>query len=348
MSALEASGLRRRDHPPLIRGVYGHPGALWARGERLDDCGVNAVFVHSGAIDQELLDRARAEGCRVYAEFATLNGRYGDYVTEHPEAHPLDETGRPAPPATWFLGVCPTHAGFRAYRMEALRQLLTRYEVDGVWMDYVHWHAQFEDPYPVLIKTCFSDSCLQAFQEWALVTVPEGTVAARAEWILREVPRAWEDWRVTVIGDWAREIRKHLDELRPGALLGCFHVAWRDEDLGGVRRRCLGVDLPVLARYVDVFSPMPYHGRAGLSPEYVREYVEYFSGRYPVQTEPGAYPRLWPIVQAEDNPRVTPEELEQVLRYGLSGKSTGVMMFTTTSVAEDPGKLAAMRRVYEV
>ena len=45
------------------------------------------------------------------------------------------------------MGVCPTHAGFRAYRMQELRDLLIRFELDGVWMDYVHWHAQFEDPY---------------------------------------------------------------------------------------------------------------------------------------------------------------------------------------------------------
>ena len=51
-------------------------------------------------------------------------------------------------------------------------------------------------------------------------------------------------------------------------------------------------------------------------------------------------------MQAHDDPYVSPEEFEQVLRYGLSGKSTGVMMFTIGSLAADPGKMAAMRRVY--
>ncbi|MHB9134111.1 MAG: hypothetical protein ACYDBB_23825 [Armatimonadota bacterium] len=43
---------------------------------------------------------------------------------------------------------------------------------------------------------------------------------------------------------------------------------------------------------------------------------------------------------------MSPEEFERVLRYGLAGKSTGVMMFTIGSVTEDPGKMAAMKRVY--
>ena len=36
----------------------------------------------------------------------------------------------------------------------------------------------------------------------------------------------------------------------------------------------------------------------------------------------------------------------QVLRGGLSGKSTGVMMFALEHVARDPEKMAAMKRVY--
>lgn len=330
----------------IIRGAYAHPGAFWETGARLDEYGVNAVFVHGGSLDAATVARARDEGCRVFAEFATLNGSYGNYVAEHPDAHPIDDSGHPAPPATWFMGVCPTHHGFRQYRMDALHDMLSRLELDGVWMDYVHWHAQFEDPYPVFIKTCFNDCCLDAFQQWANVEVEGRTVPERAQWIFQHAAKAWEDWRVSVIVDWAREFRGVVQAARPEALVGCFHCAWKDEDLGGVRRRCLGLDIHALTPYIDVFSPMPYHGRSGKTPEYVREYVAYCGERYPVQTAPGQYPRLWPIVQAHDDPRVSPEEFEQVLRYGLSGKSTGVMMFTLASVAADPGKMAAMRRVY--
>ena len=51
-------------------------------------------------------------------------------------------------------------------------------------------------------------------------------------------------------------------------------------------------------------------------------------------------------MQAYDEPRISPEEFARVLEYGLTGKSTGVMMFTIGSVAADPGKMAAMQRVY--
>lgn len=330
----------------MIRGTYAHPRAFWDRGARLDDYGVNAVFIHGASIDQATFDRAKAEGCKVFAEFATLNGKYGDYVEKHPDAHPMDDSGNPAPPATWFMGVCPTHQGFRDYRMRELREMLERLPLDGVWMDYLHWHAQFEDPYPVFIKTCFNSSCISAFEARSGLKVQGDTVPDRAKWIFLNAARQWEDWRVSVVVDWAREFREIVKEVRPDALVGAYHCAWKDEDLGGVRRRCLGLDFEALKPYVDVFSPMVYHGRSGKPPEYVKEFVAYFGEKFDMQTQPGRYPQVWPIVQAHDEPRITPEEFEQVLRYGLGGRSTGVMMFTLRSVADDDGKMEAMKRVY--
>lgn len=122
----------QQDIPAMIRGVYAHPGPIWDKGLRLDEPGINAVFVRSVSLDSATIERARDENCHVFAEFATLNGGYGDYVEKHPEAHPIDAEGNPVAKATWFMGACPTDAGFRSYRMQALRSLLTKYDVDGV------------------------------------------------------------------------------------------------------------------------------------------------------------------------------------------------------------------------
>ena len=330
----------------FIRGVYGHPKPFWDTGAKLNDYGVNAVFVHSGAIDDALVKRARTEGCKVFAEFATLNGGYQDWVKKHPEAHPIDDEGNPARKATWFMGVCPTNKQFRDFRMTALRELLEKHDLDGVFLDYLHWHGQFEDPYPQFIKTCFNDDCLAAFEKASGVKVEGKSVAEKAKWIFAKAPKQWEDWRASVVTDWAREAREIVKSIRPNAVVGNYHVAWRDEDLSGVRRRALGVDLRALAEHVDVFAPMLYHGRSGKAPESVRDYVEWFSQNYLTQVQTDRIPQMWPIVQAHDEPRVSPDEFERVLRYGMGGKSSGVMMFTIASVAKDEGKMAAMKRVY--
>ena len=67
-----------------------------------------------------MMERAKSEGLKVFAEFATLNGK--QYVDQHPEAWPIDKDGNKAKPATWFMGVCPTEPGFKQHRINELRR----------------------------------------------------------------------------------------------------------------------------------------------------------------------------------------------------------------------------------
>jgi len=322
-----------------IRGIYSSPRPFWDKGLRLSDFGVNAVFAGGGSITPALMERATDEGARVFAEFPTLNGK--GYVEKHPEAWPINEHGERAPAATWFLGACPTEAGFRAFRMKQLEDLLTRHDLAGVWMDYFHWHAQFEDPHPVLPDTCFCDACIAAFEKAIGAAVPPGAESERARWILTSRERQWRDWRVDHLNGWARDIKAALHRIRPGALLGVYHCPWTDTEFRGARRSTLGIDFDKLAGIVDVFSPMVYHGRMERPPEWVGENVGWLSRAI------GKRARIWPIVQAADGPRpVSAGEFESVLRHGASGDATGVMMFTAHAVVSDPAKLEALRRLY--
>ena len=326
-----------------IRGIYGNPAPFWEQGINLHDLGVNAVFVHSGAIDQDMINRARNEGLKIFAEFATLNGK--DYVQEHPEAWAINHQGEKVEPATWFMGVCPTEPGFREYRFTQLRNLLQEFELDGVWLDYLHWHAQFEDPQPILPETCFCDNCLTAFSKHTGTKIPDGTTVEKAQWILSKVDSSWRDWRCRVILDWVNELKAILKEEKPEALLGLYHCPWKDDEYDGASRRILGLDYDLLTGVVEVFSPMVYHGRMERSPEWVADNIEWFSHRLAVNGMNG--PRIWSIVQAYDDPQVISEkEFETVLRGGLSGKASGVMMFTSFAVAENKAKTEVMRKVY--
>jgi len=310
---------------PLTRGAYASPKSFWDRGHRLDEFGINAIFVHSGGITEELVRRARSEGARVFAEFATWNGN-----SAPPEALPIDATGRPSPKQTWFMGICPTHEPFLQSRLAALEKLVTTQALDGVWLDYLHWHAHFEDPEPGLPETCFNASCLERFRR------ETGIRAAGAQEILSRHQREWRDWRCSLVADFARRCRAVLAKHTPKMLLGNYHCAWRDDEHGGARRRVLGLDLEALDQAFDVLSPMVYHGRSGRPVEWVRENVEWWSRRT-------RRAQIWPIVQAH---QVAAAPFEQALRGGLAGRASGVMMFTIGAVAEDPEKLAVVRRVY--
>jgi hypothetical protein len=313
-------------------------------GHNLKDLGVNSIFVHSGSLTPDMVKRARSEGLKVFAEFATLNGK--NYVEKHPEAWAINEKGEKVKTASWFMGVCPTEPGFRKYRKDQLKELLLQYELDGVWMDYLHWHAQFEEPEPILPETCFSDTCVSGFSEDSGIQIPPGTTAEKALWILENHEEEWRNWRCKVIYSWAAEFKKVLKETRPTALLGLYHCPWEDMEFNKARRRILGLDYGMLRQTVDVFSPMVYHGRMGRDPAWVGQNIQWFSNE--LKIENNDYPKMWPIVQAHNDPGIiTANEFEIVLKGALEGKSTGVMMFTTSAVAEDENKIKVMKKIYK-
>jgi hypothetical protein len=326
-----------------IRGVYGNPKPFWDKGIELKQLGVNAIFVHSGAINQMMVDRAQSEGLKIYAEFATLNGK--NYVKKHPEAWAINEKGDKVEAASWFMGVCPTEPGFRQYRFDQLRELLLNFDLDGIWMDHVHWHAQFEEPEPILPETCFCDHCIQNFSEHSKIKIPNKSTSEKASYILDNHDKIWRDWRCKVIFDWTYEMKRIIKEVKPNTLLGLYHCPWDDQEFEGARRRILGLDYDLLKETIDVFSPMVYHGRMGRKPEWVQENINWFSNRLNIGNS--AYPKVWPIVQAHDDPNtISDKEFETVLRGGLAAKATGVMMFTTSSVAKSEGKTEVLKKVY--
>lgn len=326
-----------------IRGIYGNPAPFWENGTSLNELGVNAIFVHSGSIDKEMINRARNEGLKIYAEFATLNGK--NYVDSHPEAWPINEKGERVGAASWFMGACPTEPEFRQYRFDQLRNLFTEFDLDGVWMDYVHWHAQFEEPEPILPETCFCTNCRTNFSNDSGIQIPEGSVSEQASWILKNHDQEWRDWRCKVIYDWTFEIKQILNELKPSALLGLYHCPWNDDEFNGARRKILGLDYNLLTKTVDVFSPMVYHRRMGRNPEWVEENILWFSDQ--IHNDTKSSPKIWPIVQAYNDPGIiSNNEFEIVLKGGLAGNSSGVMMFTSYAVAEDEGKTQVMKNVY--
>jgi hypothetical protein len=327
----------------FVKGVYGNPGTLLKAGYSFDSLGMNAVFVRSGSLNREFYDNTKKQGVKVFVEFATLNGK--EYLTEHPDAWPIDENGLQSPSADWFMGICPTHPGFKAYRTEQLEEILREYEVDGVFLDYVHWHAQFETPQPILPETCFCDRCTEAFEVAIDTVIPAETIPQRAAWILQNVDPQWRTWRVDVLNGWVEDMGKTLKSQQPEAKLGVFHCAWYPAEYDSALYRTMGLDLAALAERVDVLSPMLFHHMKEKPTSWVGEYVSWLGTTLDVKK--GGKLKIWPIVQSHNNPGiVSPKEFREVMIEGSKFPSSGVMMFSDQSLLEDPEKIRVMRDLY--
>jgi hypothetical protein len=338
---------RAADTRPL-RGIYGGvPQEILDSGRRLRDFGIDAVWLGSGSITAERLALLRAERVQVYAEFNTLH--VADYLKQHPDAAPVGADGRVSPAPHGWQGICPTHDGYRRFRMEAFRTLLREFAIDGVWLDYHHSHASWERADPEMPDTCFCDRCLRRFAEATAIRLPDVPTATRAALLLSTHRAAWIRWRLDLFTDWVREFRAIVDATRPAALLGTFHNAWTDEDRDGARLEKLAIDLKGQAAYLDVFSPMVYHARFGHAgdPAWISRQVAWLGDYLKVQGVPGERHRIWPIVQISDWGEAVPvEQVETVLAHGSRPPATGVMVFAWGGLRKQPEKIEAVGRAF--
>ena len=192
-----------------IRGVYGGvPQQIFDRGETLEDYGINAIWIGSSSVSGKLVAalKSRSKTLKVFAEFNTMHE--AGYLKEHPDARPIGTDGQVSPPPDGWQGVCPTHPGYRRERMAAFRRVLGAAPIDGVWLDYHHAHASWEQAEPNLPDTCFCERCLSLFQRDAHVSLPDATTPARPSESCEAHKPAWVQWRCDVFTDWVREFRR--------------------------------------------------------------------------------------------------------------------------------------------
>jgi len=333
-----------------IRGVYGGvPTQIFDRGESLDDYGINAIWIGSGSVTRELVAEltARSKPPRIFVEFNTMHD--ASYLKDHPDARPKGADGKVSPPPEGWQGVCPTHPGYRRDRMEAFRRVVSAAPIAGVWLDYHHAQASWEQPHPDLPDTCFCDRCLALFQEQTRIQLPDEPTPARARRILGSHKSAWTQWRCDVFTDWVREFREIIDQERPGALLGSFHCPWSESDFDGALRTKLAIDLKAQARYLDVFSIMPYHARFGhaADPGWISRQTAALGRYLGVKGEPDERIKIWPIVQLSDwGEKIPVSQVKEVLDHGTRAPATGVMVFVWGSLHSRWDKVQAMREFY--
>jgi hypothetical protein len=159
----------------------------------------------------------------------------------------------------------------------------------------------------------------------------------------------WTDFRCDVFTDWVREYREIVAAERPQALLGTFHCPWSAGDFDGAIRSKLAIDLKAQAKYLDVFSIMPYHARFGHAnnPAWIARQTKELGELLGIAGQPSEKKRIWPIVQLADwGERVQVEQVAAVLDHGTERPATGVMVFHWSGVSKEWDKAQALKVAY--
>jgi len=330
-----------------IRGIYGgFPSAILDRNQTPADYGVNAVWVGSGGLNQAEIDRCHKLGVKVFAEFNSMH--HAAFLKQHPEAAPIGADGKPSPAPEGWQGVSPFHAGYRQERMAEFQRVLTTFDIDGIWLDYHHAHASWERDTPLMPDTDFSPAAFEQFTKSTGIVLP-GKVEDASKQLLGPLRKAWTEFRCGVFTDWVREYREILNATRPGALLGTFHCPWSQDDYDGAIRHKLAIDLPAQAKYLDIFSIMPYHARFGHPQDvgWVSRQTAALGKLLKLTGAPGEKQKIWPIVQLADwGETVKAGQIGEIIDHGTRKPSTGVMVFHWSGVSQQWDKVDAMGQAY--
>jgi hypothetical protein len=226
------------------------------------------AYLSSGAsvtvsTDRAWSDALRAAGLRVYQTTALFFDP--ELLQSFQDARPVDANGNPHVGFDWYLGVCPTHDGYLASKIERLQRVATELEPDGLFLSFTRYPGFWENWVPGYTFTnadrfCFCPRCRARFSEDLALDLPPGDAATQARVILDEHSAAWTAWRarriVEVIDRTAAEVRAR----RPRLEIMLNTLAFPASDFGGidVRREIAAQDLAMLRESVEQFELMTY------------------------------------------------------------------------------------------
>ena len=266
--------------PPRMNG-----GSGWKRTSReLARAGFNAVVVkaelwapsersNSPSTDhlRAALEAARDAGIEIHAwrRIYNLEGSDDSLLERLRRENRLQmSTDRASIP--WL---CPSHPDNLAREVEAVANLVRRYDLDGVHLDYIRYPGS---------TYCYDDGCRIRF------AVQTGHLAA--SWpddvISGRLVGPFQNWRREQITKLVRAVSLRVRNIRPGVrvsaavfsdwsqvrhTLGQDWVHWIDED------------------YLDFVCPMNYTGDLERFQQLVRRQVNWVDGRIPLYVGIGAW-----------------------------------------------------------
>jgi len=152
----------------------------------------------------------RKAGIQCLAQFCTFSeGRQTVFFQKHPEWAAVNLNETPDYRKQKSIFACPDRPEVRAYELGLIREILTRYPVDGISFDYIRYKNDY---------ACYCAYSQRTLREYI------GTHPGLSE----EEARAQRS-RETIIG-FTRDVRKLADSIRSGLILHAYtHPVWANE-----------------------------------------------------------------------------------------------------------------------
>lgn len=243
---------------PLLFGPYGSAQLP----KNVKDYGVNAVWFH-GFHEPSFSDCA-AQELEACVEFKTFRADF----QKHPELIPIGTDGKPIRYGQLVQGICLSRKEYLAEIEEELLVGLQKFKPRGIWLDYLTYAGWFETPDPDLQESCFCSDCIEDFCHTA------GVDATTPEEILTNYAEEWKTHKCRKIAGLALHYAVLIKDKLPGCVVGAYMCPWTPNEFHGALTRIFAQDYQLLAKAIDVFTPLIYCKKSGQNPGWGREWLE--------------------------------------------------------------------------
>jgi hypothetical protein len=302
------------------------------------DVGINVLFGFN--IVPEFREYLKKNGILFFLNFSVFHAP--QEVEKYPNLLPVDSEGVKEPLDTWQKIVCPSHDDFNLSQIQKIREQVKQIDPDGLSLDFIRYPVYWEKielkfKLEDMRKFCFCDMCINKFQSQESVLIPAKLKSTKdkSDWILKNCPDVWNDWRCRVIANTIMEISMAAKSIKSNIVIDVHTIPWRQEDFDGAIKSVVGQDFEMFAQYVDVFSPMCYHTMLRRDPEWIHSVV---SQMHTLTNKP-----IWPCIQGQqiyDEPRITTDEFKAAILQALKPPSSGIDVF---GLPDDEEKITLYR-----
>ncbi len=326
--------------------IYEHKGDMPGLFDQFATVGINTVFCSEAlAGDSDFRRQARDRGMKVFVIEPIFFD--AEALKADPDLYAITSKGERAK-EDWVEFVCPTREAFRAKKIAAVRDAVKRLQPDGVSLDFIRYFVYWEMVHPdrkpeTLPDTCYCPHCLSRFSADTGVALPPGVKDAQqaAEWIASNQQERWIRWKTEVITSMARDLQAAARQAKPGILVNLHALPWRANDFGGALRRVGGQDFEALSRLADFVSPMCYtlmqHRRAA----WVHSVVQDMAAASTCPVLPSIQVR--PHYPGDD--AMSTRDFERTVKSALAAPSRGVVFWSWDHLAQEPDKMAVLRKL---
>ncbi|MBO8141263.1 MAG: family 10 glycosylhydrolase [Firmicutes bacterium] len=293
-----------------------------------------------------VLRRAKSKGLRVHAWINAFTAASLSSTPEHPDhvlnRHPdwvtVDRDGR----TLWEYSLeeamanvparmlDPGLPGVQAFVFEAVMEVVERYPVDGIHLDYARYPSRRFGYHPESVARF---QAVYGFDPGRLEQDAAAFVAQNGWDAFDQRMTQWDRWRREQVTGLMQQIRQGLKERRPGMLLSAAVHADIDD---AVNNRLQDWPFWVRSGLLDFVVPMAYHRRPEPVAEQVAAAVSASEGRTPV------YAGLAAHLLTGD-----PAQLAIQAETAYAAGARGIVVFSHEVLAASPELRSALTKTVE-